>query len=450
MVYEKFIELLREGHKLALKDVGLTKAEVRKVIREELRSLKFFSVHRGSSRAGPKYERIYSPVFDCVSARLVEEEDFIVIAEGYMDEVPILVGIDRYFNVKWKVVESPYRRITALSYEYDGKMLGAGMRRVDGLHEVFEFDVLNGQFLRRCTAMGILDYIFSVEYSMADPDAMFWVTDNRYHVARRLKWDGTVDWEFGEYGVPGPDDAHLCYPTTVFPARRAEDIVVIGDRNNHRVLWVRLSDKAVVGRFPYPHPTVRFIYPHFWGLIFGDSWWIAPSYNIPNATNTACHIMAYNNVHEIPVLTHLNDLSNSMLNPFRLLLVEGWIGEINWSLMPERLPVSNFLLADGISLTGGVAWGSRPIPAYCRGKVGIFFVSNQPGSYIVQKPRMATLKYELSTGWTGDWDDTPYAGRFEANKLTQAVLYTQCYDAPRLQVTLDADGVLYAWAVLGE
>jgi len=64
MVYERFVELLREGHKLALEDVGMTKEEAEEVIREEPR------------RAGV-FDLIQLPLMNVVGLVVDNENDIV-------------------------------------------------------------------------------------------------------------------------------------------------------------------------------------------------------------------------------------------------------------------------------------------------------------------------------------------------------------------------------------
>ena len=84
-----------------------------------------------------------------------------------------------------------------------------------------------------------------------DREGFVWLTDVGRHQVVRMGRDGVVDWVFGEEGVPGHDEEHLCLPTNVDTDGNGH--VFISDGYcNARVLQVDVVTRAVVRVYTLP------------------------------------------------------------------------------------------------------------------------------------------------------------------------------------------------------
>lgn len=289
-----------------------------------------------------------------------------------------------------------------------------------------------------------------VIYDPTDPANKIFICDPSNHVVVHCKWDGEVLDSWGTYGTAGSGDGYLDTPQTVATSQslfyRTPDKgvtrVVIGDTNNHRVLWWHLPTDSIIGQLPFPQPKARTVMGnsiisvkekgdfHLGNYIFFDNCIPSPAWFEPRTESLISHPSKPN---IFLAAMHANALDR-----------EVFVAE------PKNVPPVTMRLWEGESVSAGTALDSMPIPDWYRPHKTINIKPTQDGSMDIETARWVgtgTWWIENTASWDGSWDVID-----KDITLTAGECYTLHLKRPlgilRVSVTLNADGEVDGWVNL--
>jgi len=191
-----------------------------------------------------------------------------LIVDSWLQQVYI---IDFEWNVLWEYgkLYTPGTALDELNYPwradynpYEKRILIADW----GNRRVLEIDRATKSVVNVLTSstLGTFGRIVAATYNPWNDYKTIVVSDYDYHYVAELRWDGSVVWSLGEYGVPG-DSLLPLRLNRPFYAQMAEyeDFICIADNLNHRVLEYNKTKAEVERQFIVPYAS----YARFFGSV---------------------------------------------------------------------------------------------------------------------------------------------------------------------------------------
>jgi len=470
MVYERFIELLKKGHKGALEAVELTKLEITENLRKELRSIEpILPLLITSAIWDERYKK--TPFYTGSSGHhCYASEDGEKIVNYFWTPTETRLGLwDRVgkeyvwtrgygafvnAHITWNPVVN---RI--LTYE-DWPTAPRGRIR--------EYSIEDGSLLRELTSTVLgpigrpyVEYLRNICYDLEDPENKFWMVDPENHVLLRVAWDGTVDKQFGEYGVPGTDDTHLDTPASVSQASGpfSRERIAVADNHNHRILIIHVGYTPPIMEFrlPYPWPGCSYVWGSsalaIWSGIdpthptdkwrqMGYGFFILYDYTWPNPQIFIPHIGG------CFMVPHPSE--------FGKVIVDRWfegLGEQVFELDlrkhgPQYVTPVSVRLLQGESVGAGETIYTPPIVGWFRPKQIIFVKSDQTFDLVVQVPKY----FGVTQRWDGTWEEYDRISDIAAGVYpyipSKPLNIFRLGITPAVAATIDSWGELSPWAGL--
>ena len=283
-------------------------------------------------------------------------------------------------------------------------------------------------------------------YDPHDPDKI-WIADPENHVIIRTDWNGNVDWQFGEYGVPGSDDTHLNRPSSIslIKGSYAYTHGVAADWNNHRVLLVNTLVPTIELKLPFPYPQAAYIgggtniavysgmsaQNPYGVFIIPCHTWPRPMWHYPSPVDT---VVGHPSLPYHAIVAW----GENMLIELDLTSPDRW---------QKGCPKAAGLFSNQAAYAS-IPIYSPPIVDWFNTNKNIVIVPSQAGKMEIEVARLAQKigNVENLSGWTGDWDT------IDEITLVAGVATSYHMSAPfnfgRIKVTLDADGTVEGWVNL--
>jgi len=444
MVYERFVQLLKEGHFAELE-------QARVIFREELREGVYATINDWLANVvRPKTKWVLK---DPIAATYVADGEEIVVSDWSPEPLQgtRLLRLTRDGKVKW--VKTYPTTVDPMSLDYNpfrNTILGywgldMGLPTERGA--VIEWDAETGEKLRtlESTELGPISPSGGYEGMRicVDPylieEDKFWIADYENHVVLLIDFEGKVHWQFGTYGTPGSGTVGLRNPMSVSAFRWSKDqwcYALIGDAGNDRVLLVR-EDKAWFHEIPFPSPQAFHFGNSALAAVFSGAPWTAMlgvfilshglqpyplPFHVPYPTNF--------------VVSHPGIFGRCLLGWSAII----WEHQFRFDIAPTA-PVSCPLWKEQSALAGTPVY-SRPIVDWHRPRKLIAIKPTQAGTVKIEIPRFVESEGTWDTGW-----ETYLTESLTANKLTPIPI-PHPLGPFRMVVTLDVDGKIDGWVNL--